>query len=74
MAEDFPTILECLGREGHRLFEIEKTPNGIKVVELCDEYYGATLSWKQLRRLIEELTQILESADEIDTGSPRGAD
>lgn len=58
MPEPFDTILECLGSEGAKLFSVEITPKGLQIVELCDGYYGTTLTKKQLNRLIEELSAL----------------
>jgi hypothetical protein len=60
MPEPFDTILECLDREGEKLFSVKITENGLRIWELCDEYYGTTLTKSQLDRLIAELTAISE--------------
>ncbi len=60
--EDFPSILQCLGNNGQKVFELERTPNGFKFVECCDSYYGVTLSALQMVHLIEELIDLLEAS------------
>jgi hypothetical protein len=60
MPEPFDTILECLDREGEKLFSAKITEKGLRIWELCDEYYGPTLTKNQLDRLIAELTAISE--------------
>lgn len=64
MPEPFDTILECLGYEGAKLFSVEITPRGLKILELCDGYYGTTLTKSQLDRLILELSAISEKLGE----------
>ena len=58
LVEEHPTILECLGEKQAKIFSIEKTDRGYRVVELCDGYYGTTLSQEQLERLIGELQRL----------------
>ncbi|MBV1918328.1 MAG: hypothetical protein KUG65_09755 [Sphingomonadaceae bacterium] len=59
MEEDYPTIIECL--EENKLFSLERTQRGLQIIELCDGYFGTTLSNDQLRRLIDELKQLLDA-------------
>ncbi|MEP3247769.1 MAG: hypothetical protein ABJN40_07415 [Sneathiella sp.] len=63
LQEEFPSILECLGSEGVRIFEITKTQKGFCMVECCDGYYGTTLNKDQMLRLSEELKKLAESFD-----------
>lgn len=63
LEEEFPTILECLGlpddkRRAAQVVSITKTEKGYKFVELCDEYYGVTLSQEQMERFIGELQEL----------------
>lgn len=58
MLEMKPTILESL--EDHRVVSIERTEQGIRIVEQCDLYHGLTLSLDQFRRLLSELQGLLE--------------
>jgi hypothetical protein len=51
-------IVECLGEKQAKIVSIEKTARGYRIVELCDGYYGRTLSQEQMERLIEELRQL----------------
>jgi hypothetical protein len=60
MPEPFDTILECLGENGIKFLEFTIRPNGLRIVELVDEYQGRTLTKNQLDRLIAELTAISE--------------
>jgi hypothetical protein len=60
MEERCSTILDCLA--DIRMFSIEKTEKGFRIVELLDEYNGTTLSVDQMCRLIAELQQLLGSA------------
>lgn len=52
------SILQCLGSDQSRIFDLEKTGNGYRIVEACDGYFGTTLSQKQLEKLIDELRQL----------------
>lgn len=61
LEEEFPTILQCLGEHGERVFDITRTARGFRIVECCDQYYGITLSQDQMRRLINELQALLET-------------
>lgn len=63
LEEEFPTIIECLGlsdgeRSGAQVVSITKTEKGYKFIELCDEYYGITLSQEQMERFIQELQEL----------------
>jgi hypothetical protein len=58
MTENFDTIVECLGEYGHAVTDIAITENGVRICELCDGYYGTTLTKNQLDRLIVELKAI----------------
>ena len=51
------TILESL--EEARLVSIGPSEHGFQIVELCDGYYGNTLTKEQMERLITELQQLL---------------
>lgn len=62
--EGLPTILECLGDDedhGAKIFTIEKTEHGFRIVEACDAYYGRTLTREQLKRLAAELNQLADT-------------
>lgn len=58
------TILECLGENGINFLEFKIRPNGLRIVELVDQYQGRTLTKNQLDRLIAELTAISEKLGE----------
>lgn len=58
---EFDSILKSLGEDGAKIFSLRKTRKGYKFVECCDEYYGITLKQEQFRKLIEEMTDLLES-------------
>lgn len=60
LEEQLPTIIESLGLDsdgstGAKVVQITKSEQGYKFVELCDEYYGVTLSQDQMERFIKEL-------------------
>lgn len=63
MKEEHPTIIECLGEKQKKIVSIEKTAKGYRIVELCDGYYGTTLSQRQLERLIEELRELAKDGN-----------
>ncbi|TXL75128.1 hypothetical protein FHP25_14680 [Vineibacter terrae] len=60
LVEEHPTIIECLEKRA-KLFVIDRTEKGYRIVELCDGYYGTTLSQDQFERFIAEL-QLLAKA------------
>lgn len=55
LEEEFGTIIECLGEKGASVIDIALTHKGVRLCELCDGYYGTTLSKGQLDRFIAEL-------------------
>ena len=61
LEEEYPTIIECLEKVA-KVFAIRKTEIGYKFIELCDQYYGVTLSQQQLERLAEELRQMAKAS------------
>ncbi len=61
LVEEYATILDCLGDGSSKVFSIEKTDKGFRITELCDGYYGTTLTMDQLLRLIKELQDLAES-------------
>ncbi|MFV0645230.1 MAG: hypothetical protein ACK5NN_12150 [Sphingomonadaceae bacterium] len=68
--EEFGSIIECLGEKGASVIDIALTHKGVRICELCDGYYGTTLSKDQLDRFIVELQALsdklakLEPSDE----------
>lgn len=62
LTEKRSTILECL--EDEKLFWVDRTALGFQIVEMCDGYYGTTLSVDQMRRLIAELQQLVDEANQ----------
>lgn len=58
LSEDHSTILDCLAEE--RVLSVVRTDRGIQFVEMCDQYYGRTLSPEQCKRFIAELQALLE--------------
>lgn len=70
LEEEFETIIECLGEKGASVIDIALTHKGVRICELCDGYYGTTLSKEQLDRFIAELQALsdnfakLEPSDE----------
>ncbi|MEZ5946904.1 MAG: hypothetical protein R3C04_08675 [Hyphomonas sp.] len=61
LSEQKDSIIESLASE--RVLHVSKTERGIKFVELCDEYYGCTLSREQCMRFIAELQALLDDDD-----------
>lgn len=61
LKEDHETIIESLGFGGASVIDITLTDKGVRLCELCDGYYGTTLSKVQLERFITEL-QALSAA------------
>lgn len=56
------SVIESLGDEnGARLFQLHKTQKGYRFVECCDGYYGTTLSEDQFKKLIKEMTELLDA-------------
>lgn len=55
LEEEFGKIIECLGEKGASVIDIALTDKGLRICELCDGYYGTTLSKDQLDRFISEL-------------------
>ena len=60
LEEKAETVLGCLRAE--KVFALDRTAQGFRFVELCDEYYGTTLSVDQMRMLIAELQQLVDEA------------
>lgn len=56
LEEKNPTIIGSL--LDARIVDFEVTTKGCRVMEACDNYFGATLSPWQLDRLIDELKAI----------------
>jgi hypothetical protein len=61
LEETFETIIECLGENGAAVVDIALTENGVRICELCDGYYGTTLSKAQLDRFITELQALSDA-------------
>lgn len=61
LSEKQGSIIDSLASE--RVLHVSKTKHGIKFVELCDEYYGCTLSREQCMRFIAELQALLDDED-----------
>ncbi|MDJ1008623.1 MAG: hypothetical protein QNJ13_12455 [Paracoccaceae bacterium] len=55
LEQEFETIIECLGEHGAAVIDVVLTENGVRMCELCDGYYGTTLSKVQLDRFVAEL-------------------
>ena len=70
-------MIDCLGEKQAKVVAIEKTERGYRIAELCDEYYGTTLSQGQFEQLIAEL-QVLAGHGRAEPGggsaAPRDAD
>lgn len=61
LEQKFETIIECLGEKGASVIDIALTRNGVRMCELCDGYYGTTLSKAQLDRFIAELQALSDA-------------
>lgn len=61
LKEKHSTIIECLGEKQAKVVSIEKTEKGYRITELCDQYYGTTLSQQQFERFIAELQELAKS-------------
>jgi len=55
LEEEQDSLIACLGPKQARVVSIEKTAQGYRFVECCDEYYGTTLSQEQFKRFTAEL-------------------
>lgn len=69
LEETFETIIECLGENGAAVVDIALTENGVRICELCDGYYGTTLSKAQLDRFIAELQALSEALGKNESSS-----
>ena len=69
LEETFETIIECLGENGAAVVDISLTENGVRMCELCDGYYGTTLSKAQLDRFIAELQALSEALGKNESSS-----
>lgn len=69
LEETFETIIECLGENGAAVVDIALTKNGVRMCELCDGYYGTTLSKVQLDRFIAELQALSDALGKNETSS-----
>lgn len=63
LKEELPSVLESIGlnkdsTKGAKIVQITKTDKGYMFVELCDEYYGVTLSQEQMERFVKELQEL----------------
>jgi hypothetical protein len=69
LEQQFKTIIECLGEKGASVIDIALTENGVRMCELCDGYYGTTLSKAQLDRFIAELQAISDTLGKSEPSS-----
>lgn len=69
LEETFETIIECLGENGAAVVDIALTENGVRMCELCDGYYGTTLSKAQLDRFIAELQALSDALGKNEASS-----
>lgn len=61
LEEEFGAIIECLGENGASVVDVALTENGVRICELCDGWYGTTLSKSQLDRFIAELQALSDA-------------
>jgi hypothetical protein len=54
--KDGQSILDAL--RDNRIVDIDIGPKGLRLVEECDRYHGATLTKEQAKRLIDELEDL----------------
>lgn len=69
LEENFATIIKCLGEKGAGVIDIALTDNGVRMCELCDGYYGTTLSKAQLDRFIAELQALSDALGKSEASS-----
>lgn len=55
------SILKSLGEDGEKVFSLKRTNTGYQFVECCDGYYGITLNEDQFKRLIQEMTDLIDA-------------
>jgi len=69
LEEKFETIIECLGENGAGVIDVALTKHGVRMCEVCDGYYGTTLSKAQLDRFIAELQALSDALGKNEASS-----